>query len=98
MSASPAPVETDEFLHITAVYHRSVVFKGPRYLLTPEFNSTYGQVGTWFIKHNTLHYINMDGKEVKVEPSNEVENERPWEALYNFYPIPSNLSFMTSDE
>ena len=32
-------------------------------------DATYGDVGSWYIKHNILHYIDKDGKEVKVEGS-----------------------------
>ncbi|MBJ62399.1 MAG: hypothetical protein CMB57_04020 [Euryarchaeota archaeon] len=61
--------------YITAEYNIYIPFKVPDYLLKPEENNKVGfdVVGSWYIKWNTLHYINKDGEEVEVEALTETE-------------------------
>ena len=60
----------DGVFTILARYEVDAEFQVPHSLLLnfdENTDATYGDVGSWYIKHNILHYIDKDGKEVKVE-------------------------------
>jgi len=56
--------------YITASYKLHSVFKVPDYLLEPEENDNApgDTVGSWYIKYDTLEYVNKDGEDVEIEP------------------------------
>jgi len=86
-------------LYITATYNLYSTFKVPDYLLTPEENDKvdHDVVGSWYIKWNTLHYINKDGEEVEVEPTGDIEDahdyKRPDSVDYDFGDSDSESTF-----
>jgi len=63
--------ETDDGVFtILARYEVDAEFQVPHSRLLnfdENADAIYGDVGSWYIKHNILHYIDKDGKEVKVE-------------------------------
>ena len=67
---------------VTATYRVHNEFIVPDYLLEDEENekAVIGDVGSWYIKWDTLSYTNKEGEEIEVEPIFSVEqaHEYKW--------------------
>ena len=61
---------------VTATYRVHNEFIVPDYLLEDEENekAVIGDVGSWYIKWDTLSYTNKEGEEIEVEPIVGVEH------------------------
>ena len=62
---------------VQVTYEASSYFKCPDYLLSVDENerAEEGQIGSWWVKWDTLSYVNKKGEVVTAQKGWEAENE-----------------------